>query len=124
MNQTQEERVLEVLKAANGGWVNGQQFLRVLYLSQYHRAIWNLQNHKARYGYEGVIEASPFKDEFNFKSYRLICQPTPTQSQTPTAQLATAPATTPTLSGSMNSQSPLFPSTTLSGRRSANGYDI
>lgn len=71
-NTTQEVRVLEALKGAAGQWVNGQYFLRTMFLSQYHRAIWNLQHRKARYGYEGNIEASEFKDEFGFKSYRLV----------------------------------------------------
>src|SRR5258705_13495427 len=41
---TQEGRVLDALVSAAGAWVNGQYFLRSLYLSQYHRAIWNLEN--------------------------------------------------------------------------------
>lgn len=68
----QEDRVLDVLKAANGAWVNGQHFLRGMFLSQYHRAIWNLQHKRERYRYDGDIEASDFKDEHGFKSYRLI----------------------------------------------------
>lgn len=68
---TQELKVLEVLKNANGSWVNGQYFLRNLMLSQYHRAIWNLQNKRDRYEYIGIIEASDFVDEYGFKSYRL-----------------------------------------------------
>lgn len=72
---SQEERILEELKKANGDWVNGQYFLRTMFLSQYHRAIWNLQNRKARYGYEGTIEASSFTDDYGFKSYRLIIEP-------------------------------------------------
>jgi hypothetical protein len=65
-NKTQEEKVLDVLIAANCEWVNGRRFLRELYLSQYHARIFGLQ----KKGH--VIEASPFKDEFGFKSYRLI----------------------------------------------------
>ena len=61
-NLTQERRILEVLQDAAGAWVNGQHFLRELYLSQYHRAIWNLQHHRERYGYGGEIEASDFTD--------------------------------------------------------------
>jgi hypothetical protein len=68
---TQEERVLIELQRREGGWVNGQYFLRDMYLSQYHRAIWNLQHKRERYHYEGEIEASKFKDEHGFKSYRL-----------------------------------------------------
>ena len=73
---TQEERVLEELKRADGGWVNGRFFLRDMMLSQYHRAIFNLQKKRDRYGYEGVIEASGFTDGFGFKSYRLVRTPT------------------------------------------------
>jgi hypothetical protein len=71
---TQEERVLQALLQTEG-WVNGQYFLRELMLSQFHRAIWNLQNHKERYGYEGEIVASDFTDEFGFKSYKILSQP-------------------------------------------------
>ena len=73
---TQEERVLAVLQRANGEWVNGQHFLRAMFLSQYHRAIWNLQKRRDRYEYDGSIEASTFTDEHGFKSYRLISSPT------------------------------------------------
>jgi hypothetical protein len=72
MKLTQEQKVLEVLQSANGEYVNGQFFLREMYLSQYHRAIFNLQNNKKRYGYSGTIEASDFTDRYNFKSYRLV----------------------------------------------------
>jgi hypothetical protein len=72
---TQEQRVLDALVSA-AGWVNGQYFLRTLYLSQYHRAIWNLENRedwKARLRELGVrIEHSPFKDEHGFLSYRTV----------------------------------------------------
>jgi len=71
---TQEERVLDALRQAAGNWVNGQYFLRELFLSQYHRAIWNLQNRRDRYEYAGRIEASDFTDEFKFKSYRLVSE--------------------------------------------------
>ena len=69
---SQEERVLEVLKKADGQWVSGQYFLRTMWLSQYHRAIWNLQKRRDRYNYVGRIESSDFVDEHGFKSYRLI----------------------------------------------------
>jgi hypothetical protein len=64
-NKTQEDRVLEALEAAGGAWVDGEYFLRELYLSQYHARIHGLQ-HK---GYN--IEASDFVNEHGFKSYRL-----------------------------------------------------
>lgn len=69
---TQEERVLEELSRADGAWVNGQHFLHGLMLSQYHRAIWNLQKRRDRYAYGGAIEASTFTDAYGFKSYRLV----------------------------------------------------
>ena len=63
---TQEKRVLQVLLEAKGAWVSGQYFLRNLYLSQYHRAIWNLEH---RDGIE--IEHSGFTDDHGFLSYRI-----------------------------------------------------
>lgn len=71
IKKTQEERVLESLQRANGEWISGTYFLREMMLSQYHRAIFNLQNKREVYNYGGKIEASDFKDEFGFKSYRL-----------------------------------------------------
>ena len=68
---TQEQRILKVLQERKNQWVNGQWFLREMMLSQYHRAIHNLQHNKERFGYVGTIEASDFKDEHNFKFYRL-----------------------------------------------------
>jgi hypothetical protein len=64
-NLTQEERVLQVLRDAKD-WVNGQYFLRTMMISQYHRAIHNLEKRG------NVIEHSEFKDEHGFLSYRLI----------------------------------------------------
>jgi hypothetical protein len=70
---TQELRVLKVLQDARGAWINGGEvFRREMMLSQYHRAIHNLQNKRDRYHYEGTIEASDFTDEHRFKSYRLV----------------------------------------------------
>ena len=65
-NQTQEEKVLEVLENARGAWVDGEYLLRCLYLSQYHARIHGLQ----KKGYR--IEASPFTNDHGFKSYRLL----------------------------------------------------
>lgn len=67
---TQEKRVLEALLGARGGWVSGQYFLREMMLSQYHRAIWNLEK---RDGVE--IEHSDFTDEYGFKAYRIMQKP-------------------------------------------------
>lgn len=74
---TQEEKVLDILQKArdgkidhhliNDGWVNKQYFVRVMYLTQAGRALWNLEN---KMGVQ--IEHSDFKDDFGFKSYRLI----------------------------------------------------
>ena len=68
---TQSQKVLKTLEDAKGAWVNGQYFLRTLYLSQYHTRIHELQKkgHK--------IEASDFTDEFGFKSYRLPVEDQP-----------------------------------------------
>lgn len=62
---TQEERVLRALTDANGGWINGQYFLREMMLSQYHAVIFRLEEQ----GHQ--IEHSTFTDEHGFKSYRL-----------------------------------------------------
>lgn len=69
---TQAQRVLQKLIDANGEYVNGRVFLHEMYLSQYHARIWDLQNNRDKYEYEGVIEASPDTDALGFKSYRLI----------------------------------------------------
>lgn len=61
--------MLKALREANGEWVNGQYFLRTMFLSQYHARIHGLQGK----GYE--IEASEFTDEHGFKSYRLVEAP-------------------------------------------------
>ena len=69
MKNTQEKRVLDTLIDANGEWVPGRYFLREMMLSQYHARIHDLQR-------KGVpIEASDFKDEYGFKSYRLTGWP-------------------------------------------------
>lgn len=75
-NKTQEGKVLEALK--KGGWVNKQYFIRELYLTQAGRAIYNLENDpKWQREYTGYyIEHSPFKDEHNFKSYKLTVKDT------------------------------------------------
>lgn len=63
---TQCDKVLEVLRSANGNWVSGRFFLREMYLSQYHARIWELQDKGHR------IEPSEEKDEFGFVRYRLL----------------------------------------------------
>lgn len=61
----QEKKVLDALMKAKGNWVDGEVFLRRLYLSQYHARIHGLQ----RKGFP--IKASEFTNEHGFKSYRL-----------------------------------------------------
>lgn len=77
-NKTQEGKVLEVLRKADGNWVNKQYFIRELFLTQAGRAIFNLENDpKWQKEYTGyIIEHSPFTDEFGFKSYRLKAKET------------------------------------------------
>ena len=64
---SQEEKVLNVLLNAQGDWINKQYFVRTMFLTQAGRAIWNLENK-----YHWKIEHSPFKDDFGFKSYRIL----------------------------------------------------
>jgi hypothetical protein len=64
---SQKRRIYDALIAANGDWVNGRYFLRELYLSQHHRAIWELEN-----DHHIKVEHSNFKDEHGFVSYRII----------------------------------------------------
>jgi hypothetical protein len=65
---TQEYRVLQRLLEAEGNWLHGDNvFLGEMRLRQWHRAIFNLQNR-----FHWNVEASPFTDEFKFKSYRLV----------------------------------------------------
>lgn len=64
--QSQAQRILEVLIKANEDWVNGRYFCQTMMISQFHTRIKELQE-------EGHnIEASDFRDEYNFKSYRLV----------------------------------------------------
>lgn len=63
---TQCEKILKVLKEANETWVSGRYFLQEMLLSQYHARIWQLQKD----GYN--IEASDERDNYGYKSYRLI----------------------------------------------------
>lgn len=73
-NLTQEGKVLKVLMDAKGAWINKQYFIRQMFLTQAGRAIYNLENKKHwQDQYRGYkIEHSDFKDEFGFKSYRLV----------------------------------------------------
>lgn len=63
---TQAEKVLKAFEDFDGNWVNGQYFLRELYLSQFHARIFELQNK----GYN--IVTSDFTDDFGFRSYKLL----------------------------------------------------
>ena len=67
---TQNAKVLKALLDANGQWVNGQFFLRQLFLSQYHARIWDLEN---KFGW--TIHHSEEKDEHGFLSYRITERP-------------------------------------------------
>ena len=67
---SQSITILNEFKKAKGGWINGRYFLQTLMLSQYHARIKELQEQRYQ------IEASDFKDEYGFKSYRLISEPT------------------------------------------------
>ena len=67
--ESQAGRMLDALLNAKGDWINGQYFLRTLYFSQYHRIIFQLEND---YGWK--IEHSDFKDEWGFKSYRIVIE--------------------------------------------------
>ena len=74
-NESQEMQVLDELRRAEGGWVNGRRFGREMFISQYHRAIFNLQRRREKYRYEGEVESSEFTDQFGFKSYRIKKSP-------------------------------------------------
>ncbi len=63
---SQKDRILQALLRAEGDWINGQYFLRTLYLSQFHARIKELED-----DHHWPIEHSEFKDEHLFISYRL-----------------------------------------------------
>lgn len=65
-NLTQEKRILEVLEKNRGKWIHGQYFSLTMWISQYHRAIHNLE-HRDKIDIE---HSDP--DEHGFISYRLI----------------------------------------------------
>lgn len=67
--KTQCDKILEVLLAANGDWVNARKFVHEMWLSQCSARITELR-HK---GYK--IETSPFRDCYRFVSYRLLTEP-------------------------------------------------
>jgi len=69
---TQCHKILTVLQEKRGSWVNGQHFLRTMFLSQAHARIWELRNLREKYVYEGNIETSTFTDGYGFVSYKLI----------------------------------------------------
>ncbi len=77
-NLTQEARVLQALKDAEGEWINKQYFVRTMMLTQAGRAIHNLENNpRWQKEYTGfVIEHSPFRDSWGFKSFRLKAKET------------------------------------------------
>lgn len=65
---SQEQKILKVLEDAQGSWIKGTYFLHVMKLSQFHARIHQLQKR----GYR--IEASEERDEYNFKSYRILSE--------------------------------------------------
>lgn len=69
--KSQQQRILDYFLEHPNEWINGQYFLRTMYFSQFHHKIWVLQHERGKYLYGGVIEASDFRDEHGFKSYRL-----------------------------------------------------
>lgn len=73
-SESQEGRVLDVLREAKGDWINKQYFVRTMMLTQAGRAIYNLENEpKWKAEYEGYkIEHSDFRDQWGFKSFRLV----------------------------------------------------
>ena len=72
MKLTQKERVLNYLQARTGEWVNFRVFIQDMMLTQAHARIWELQRDGHR------IEASDFRDEYGFRSYRHL-SPEPQQ---------------------------------------------
>ena len=50
-------------------------FIQTMMISQAHARIYELQNERERYNYEGIIEASNFTNPWGFKSYRLVSEP-------------------------------------------------
>ena len=66
-NPTQKQIVLDTLKRANGGWVDGMYFLNLPKpITQYHARIWGLQNDDGH-----VIESRTIAGK-NWKEYRLV----------------------------------------------------
>ena len=63
---TQERRVLDALLAADGAYIYSDYFIRERYLTQCHRAIWNLEH---RFGW--AIERSPERNEYGFLGYAI-----------------------------------------------------
>lgn len=68
---TQPGIVLNDLIQAGGNWVSGRVFLRERYISQFHRAIHDLEN---KFGWKGRIEHSGAPDEYGFIQYRITGQ--------------------------------------------------
>lgn len=68
MRENQKEKILKALQEKNGEWINGRYFNDTFHITQFHTRIHELQ--KLGYG----IEASNFKDEYGFKSYRLMSE--------------------------------------------------
>ena len=70
-NQTQEQRILDILKAEPGAWIDGMVFLRLYTpITQYHARIWGLQ--QKGYNIEGRWVFGK-----RWKEYRLLSKPQP-----------------------------------------------
>ena len=63
---TQERKVYDTLLAAGPVFTYSDYFERVLWLSQFHRALFNL-----RHKHQIEIEQSPERSVHSFKGYRL-----------------------------------------------------
>jgi hypothetical protein len=64
---TQVRRVLDILLKAEGGWVSKSYLVRSCGFTQAGARINELENE-----YRWNIEHSSFKDEFGFKSFRIV----------------------------------------------------
>ncbi len=62
----QIDKVLRVLQEAQGGWVSTRYFKQVMLISEVNGRLTELKNA----GH--TIETSDFRDEFGFRSHRLI----------------------------------------------------
>jgi len=69
---TQARRVLDILLAADGGWISKSFLVRSCGFTQAGARIHELE----RPPYNWKIEHSPFTDEYGFRSFRIVQQVT------------------------------------------------